>query len=246
LEAAAVADGLRLRLRQDGPIALDVALAIAPGEALGLVGPSGAGKTTVLRAIAGFQTPTEGSIACNGESWFDSSRGLAVAARERHAGFVFQSYALFPRMTAAANVAEAMLELPRAERRERAAALLRQMHLDDLGDRLPSQLSGGQQQRVALARALAREPKVLLLDEPFSAVDQPTRRALQATLAEIRAANPIPIVLVSHDVQDIARCVDRLCFMQKGSTVEEGPVADLLGNPGSRLARWLRGDDQGA
>ncbi|MDO9127063.1 MAG: ATP-binding cassette domain-containing protein, partial [Parvibaculum sp.] len=164
--------GLAVRLQQETPIPLDVTFSVAPGEAMALVGPSGSGKTTVLRAIAGLYRAADGQIACNGEVWFDSATGLHLPARQRRAGLVFQSYALFPHLTALANVMEALSDTPREPRRAAAMALLARVHLNGLEDRRPAQLSGGEQQRVAVARALARRPDVLLLDEPFSAVDR--------------------------------------------------------------------------
>jgi molybdate transport system ATP-binding protein len=154
---------------------------------------------------------------------------------------VFQSYALFPHLSALANVAEAMRELPAGLRRERAEELLARVHLAGLGHRMPRELSGGQQQRVALARALARDPRVLLLDEPFSAVDQPTRRALNRLLAEVRRDVNIPILLVTHDVDDALRVADRLCFIEHGQQLEIGEGSVLLQDPGSRLRQWLDG-----
>jgi molybdate transport system ATP-binding protein len=236
-----VAEALTVSLHQSGPIPLAVEIAAGAGETLALVGPSGAGKSTVLRAIAGLYRPAGGHIACGGERWFDAAGGINRPARSRRVGLVFQSYALFPHMSALANVAEALLDRPRHERQARAARLLEQVHLDGLGGRLPAQLSGGQQQRVALARALARDPQVLLLDEPFSAVDQPTRRALHALLAEIRAASTMPILFVSHDVEDAARSADRICFLRGGASVEQGPARALLDDAGSEVSRWLGG-----
>lgn len=234
-----MAEGLAITLRQDGPIPLDVEFKVAPGQTLALVGASGAGKTTVLRSIAGLYRPRQGRIVCNDRTWMDSGNAIDLPARARHAGFVFQSYALFPHLSAQANVMEAMLDCPRPEREKRAAELIERVHLDGLGDRLPSSLSGGQQQRVALARALARDPEVLLLDEPFSAVDHPTRRALHTLLAEIRASTPMPIVFVSHDVEDAARSADQVCFLQSGKGLDTGCTRDLLDDPTSHLARWL-------
>lgn len=239
-----MADGLSISLHQDGPIALAAEIEVAPGETLALVGPSGAGKTTILKSIAGLYRPAQGRIACDGETWLDRNLGIDVPARSRRVGLVFQSYALFPHRTALGNIAEAMLDYPRAERAARAAALLERVHLDGLGARFPAELSGGQQQRVALARALARDPYVLLLDEPFSAVDQPTRRGLHALLTEIRASTPTPIIFVSHDVEDAARSADRICFLRGGASVERGPTQAILGNPASELARWLGGEQE--
>lgn len=237
-----MADGLSISLHQDGPIALAVEIEVAPGETLALVGPSGAGKTTILRSIAGLYYPARGRIVCDGQTWLDRSCGIDLPARARRVGLVFQSYALFPHKTALGNVAEAMLDRSRPEREAHAGALLERVHLDGLGGRFPSELSGGQQQRVALARALARDPHALLLDEPFSAVDHPTRRALHALLAEIRASTAMPIIFVSHDVADAARSADRICYLRGGTSVEQGPTRLILDDPDSELARWL-GDD---
>jgi len=235
-----LADGLAITLRQDAPIRLDVDIRVAPGETLALVGASGAGKTTVLRSIAGLHRPTQGRVDCNGYVWFDSANGIELPTRARRAGFVFQSYALFPHLTALGNVMEAMLDRPRPERDAHAAALLERVHLDGLGRRFPSELSGGQQQRVALARALARDPHALLLDEPFSAVDYPTRRALHALLAEIRASTAMPIIFVSHDIEDAARSADQICYLRGGESVEQGSTRTMLDDPETQLTRWLR------
>ncbi|MEW9856249.1 ABC transporter ATP-binding protein [Novosphingobium sp. M1R2S20] len=237
-----MAEGLRVELHQRGPIPLNVSLSVAPGETLALVGASGAGKSTILRTIAGLHRASQGRILCAHETWFDQEHGIDLPARSRRAGVVFQSYALFPHKTALGNVAEAMLELPRDQRHPRAAELLEQVQLDGLEKRFPHQLSGGQQQRVALARALARDPRVLLLDEPFSAVDQPTRRALQMLLSRIRRSTAIPILIVSHDVEDASRSADRLCYLKAGETVEQGTPRAMLDNPETQFARWLNGN----
>lgn len=230
-------EALSLKIAQGGAIPLDVQFAVGASQTLALVGASGAGKTTVLRSIAGLYRPARGHITVDGEPWFDSATGLHLPPQHRRVGFVFQSYGLFPHLTAAANIAEAMLGHP--DRADRAEILLGRVHLSGLGQRFPRQLSGGEQQRVALARALARDPRLLLLDEPFSAVDQPTRRALHALLAEIRAETPMPMIFVSHDVEDAARSADRLCLLIAGTTVETGPPRTLLDDPASQLALWL-------
>jgi molybdate transport system ATP-binding protein len=162
--------GLRVRLQQDSPIPLDVELECAPQEMLALVGPSGSGKSTVLRAIAGLTRVAKGDVECNGVPWFSADRGIDLSPRQRRIGFVFQHYGLFPHLTALANVMESLVDVSRGERERRARDLLARVHLDGLEQRLPAALSGGQQQRVAVARALAREPNVLLLDEPRSIV----------------------------------------------------------------------------
>ncbi|WP_304191064.1 ATP-binding cassette domain-containing protein, partial [Phenylobacterium aquaticum] len=145
-----MSDGLRVRIAQTRPFPLEVEMTVAPGELVAVVGPSGGGKTTLLRAIAGLGRPARGVISNGGETWLDSGAGVAVAAQKRSVGLVFQTYALFPHMSALANVTAALGHLPRAARKVRAWALLAQVHLDGLEHRKPAALSGGQQQRVAL------------------------------------------------------------------------------------------------
>lgn len=239
--AEAGGEGVTLHLRHHAPIALDVELSLARGRTLALVGPSGAGKTSILRAIAGLLAPASGRISVNGQCWLDTHAGVQMGARDRHVGFVFQSYALFPHMSARQNVMEALLDMPATQRQGRADVLLAQVHLEGLEDRRPRELSGGQQQRVALARALARDPQVLLLDEPFSAVDHPTRRALHRLLVELRARSDIPIILVSHDVRDAADAADEVALVLDGRIVEQGDPHSLMSDPQSRLLRWLAG-----
>ena len=164
-----------------------MALACRPGELLALVGPSGSGKTTVLRAIAGLYRPASGRIVAGGETWFDSDTGIMVSPQARAVGLVFQDYALFPHLSALDNVRLAMLRLPEPERAAGCRRCSRACISTGLEARTPDQLSGGQRQRVALARALARDPQVLLLDEPFSAVDRMTREPLKEELAACTA-----------------------------------------------------------
>ena len=190
---------LKVRLAQRSPIPLDVELHCGPGELLALVGPSGSGKTSVLRAIAGLMPVGEGRVAVHDEVWFDSALGIDVAAERRPVGIVFQHYALFPHLSALANVS---LALPHGAPPDTAQRLLSDMQLDGLAERRPHELSGGQRQRVALARALARSPRLLLLDEAFSAVDQPTRQALYDELVKLRERVGIPIVMVTHDLRE--------------------------------------------
>ena len=225
--------GLSVRLRQAGTIPLAVDLACAAGELLALIGPSGGGKSTILRTIAGLYQPHEGLVRCGGAVWLDTAKGVAVPPHRRRVGLVFQSYALFPHMTALGNVAAALAHRPKAEREARARALLRLVHLDGLEDRRPAALSGGQQQRVALARALAREPAALLLDEPFSAVDRRTRRSLHQELRDLRGEVSVPIVLVTHDLDEAAALADRLCVLDAGETLQVGPPAEVLAAPAS-------------
>jgi len=232
--------GLNLRLSAVLPIPLDLSLSIAPGELLALVGPSGAGKSTALRCIAGLHQVGQGHIACAGATWFDSAAGVNLPPHRRAVGLVFQDYALFPHMTAAANVMAAMGHLPRAARPARVRDLFARVHLCGLEDRRPAELSGGQQQRVAVARALARDPAILLLDEPFSAVDRATRRRLQSELAALRRSLAIPILLVTHDLEEALALADRMVVMHEGQGLQAGTPLELLTRPASaQVARVL-------
>jgi molybdate transport system ATP-binding protein len=198
---------------------------------LALVGPSGAGKSTILRAICGLYRPSSGYVGCGGETWLDTDSAIDLPAHRRRAGLVFQAYALFPHMTALANLTTAMGHLPRSERRVRAQALIEAMHLGGLEQRKPAALSGGQQQRVALARALARDPLALLLDEPFSAVDRRTRRSLHEALEQLRRTVRAPIVLVTHDLDEAVRLADRLAVLDRGEVLQIGKPADVVARP---------------
>jgi molybdate transport system ATP-binding protein len=233
-------EGLHARLVQRAPVPLAAELTCAPGELLALVGPSGSGKSTLLRCIAGLHAPAEGFVRCNGETWFDARAGLNLPAQARRVGFVFQSYALFPHLSALHNVAAALGHLPAAARAARARELLARVHLEGLEERRPQALSGGQQQRVAVARALARDPAVLLLDEPFSAVDQVTRRKLQRELARLRASLHIPMVLVTHDLEEARTLADRLAILHRGATLQGGDPHEVLARPrNAQVARLL-------
>lgn len=229
--AAEAEPGLTLTARQPGPIPLDAALEVAPGELVALLGPSGSGKSTLLRVIAGLYRPAAGRVTCRGEVWLDTMAGISRPPQRRRVGLVFQSYALFPHLTALANVAVAMGHRPPAEHERRARELLALVHLAGLEGRRPAALSGGQQQRVAVARALAREPAVLLLDEPFSAVDLVTRRKLQRELAELRRGLAMPILLVTHDLDEAAALADRIAILHHGRTLQSGPPVEVLDRP---------------
>ncbi len=225
--------GLEVTLAQDGPIPLEATFTCAPGELLALVGPSGSGKTTILRAIAGLYRPRRGRVVVGDEVWLDDAAGIALPAHRRRVGLVFQSYALFPHLSARANLEAAMGHRPRAERAARARELLRLVHLEGLEERRPAQLSGGQQQRVAVARALARDPAVLLLDEPFSAVDRATRQRLYAEIAQLRTGLAIPVVLVTHDLEEAMLLADRLTVLHRGRTLQTGTPVEVTTKPAS-------------
>ncbi|MFN7977467.1 MAG: molybdenum ABC transporter ATP-binding protein [Vicinamibacterales bacterium] len=219
---------LVVELRQDAPIPLDLSFTCGAGDTLAVFGPSGSGKTTTLRAIAGLHAPAHALVRAGGETWNDTATRAWVPPHRRHVGFVFQDYALFPHLTALGNVEAALVDRPRADRRARATACLAQVHLDDKATRRPHELSGGERQRVALARALAREPRVLLLDEPFSAVDRAVRRRLQDEVAAVRASLGVPTVLVTHDLDDVVRLATHVLVLDRGRQVACDTVSALM------------------
>ena len=223
---------LAVSLKQAAPIPLDVTFTCGPGQVLALFGPSGSGKTTILRSIAGLYQPETARITMGSDTWQDAKAGVHVPVHQREAGMVFQDYALFPHLTALGNVMLALTHRPRDDRRARALELLRLMHLEDRVDSRPAALSGGERQRVAVARALAREPRVLLLDEPFAAMDRSLRRTLHGEIDDIRRAFDIPIVLVTHDFEDVVRLATDLVVLKAGQVVASGSIADLTSRPG--------------
>ena len=228
---------LSVHLRQRTPIPLDVEFSCDPGDILAIFGPSGSGKTTILRSIAGLYSPEHASIRAGVETWSDTATRTFAPPHRRAVGVVFQEYALFPHLTARGNVMTALGHRPPRERRSRADQLLNLVHLSDYHDRRPHELSGGERQRVALARALAREPAVLLLDEPFAAVDRSVRRRLQDEIDELRRSLDVPIVLVTHDFDDVVRLATRLLILDRGRAIVSGTLADLTSRPD---VPWLR------
>jgi sulfate transport system ATP-binding protein len=218
----------QLTKRYEGrPVVSNVTLEVATGQLCVLLGPSGSGKSTILRLIAGLAAPDSGSVLLDG-------RDLAgVPAQKRGCGFVFQSYALFRRMSVAENVEFALRirRVPGAERRQRREELLELVGLSGLGGRMPSQLSGGQQQRVALARALAHRPEVLLLDEPFGALDARIRVDLRRSLQAIQREIGVTTLFVTHDQEEAFELADRIAVLDQGRLVEEGPPAELYLRP---------------
>ena len=196
-------------------------------EILVLFGPSGAGKTQTLNAIAGLMTPDAGEITLDGTVFFRSSGSAAInlPARKRHVGYVFQQYALFPHLSALENVAYALWRQPHA--RERAEALLERMHLTELAHRYPHELSGGQQQRVAIARALAMEPRVLLLDEPFSALDSEIRKRLHEDLLRLQAEAELIVIYVTHNLEDAFTVGHRMAVVRNGAIERTGAPRDI-------------------
>lgn len=197
----------------EGSINAHFDLIICDGEFLTLFGPSGAGKTTLMRMIAGLETPDGGLIKVNGEVWFDSSKKINLPPQKRSIGFVFQDYALFPSMSVRENL---LFAAENAQQRHNVDELINLVELSQLSNRRPASLSGGQKQRVALARALVRHPKILLLDEPLSALDPTMRSKLQDELSLIHSRLGVTTLLVSHDIAETVKLSDRLAQIESG------------------------------
>ena len=250
--ASVKARALVVEVDQKRPMPLVGAFRCEPKELLALVGPSGAGKTSMLRVLAGLMRPEHGRVAVGGEVWCDTAQAVFLPPQRRHVGLVFQHYALMPHLSALDNVALSLLHLPRAERMSMARHWLDHVHMTaEQQARRPATLSGGEQQRVAVARALARQPQLLLLDEPFSAVDQMNRQGLYRLLADLRRELAIPIVLVTHDLNEARMLADRLVVIDAGHVLQQGSpeaihqaprnarVADLVGIHNRFTGRWM-------
>src|SRR3954453_7022209 len=220
----------------------NVSLDIDSGELIALLGPSGCGKTTLLRIIAGLETADGGNILFSGEDTTD------VHVRERQVGFVFQHYALFRHMTVFENVAFGLRVKPRGQRpseteiRKKVHELLGLVQLDWLADRFPSQLSGGQRQRIALARALAVEPKVLLLDEPFGALDAKVRKELRRWLRRLHDELHVTSIFVTHDQEEALEVADQVDLMNKGNVEQIGAPDEVYNNPASPFVYGFLGN----
>jgi len=216
----------------------DVSLGVRPGELLALLGPSGSGKTTLLRLIAGLDTPDSGEIA------FDRDDALGRAPKERGVGFVFQHYALFRHMTVFENIAFALRvrRTPKPLVHERVTELLRLIQLETLAARYPAQLSGGQRQRVALARALAIQPRVLLLDEPFGALDAVVRRDLRRWLRQLHEEMAITTIFVTHDQEEAFELADRVVVMNAGRICQEGTPIEIYRAPADIFVHEFLGE----
>lgn len=225
------------------PLELDIAVALRSyalavslaleRETFALVGPSGSGKTTVLRAIAGLRRPDRGRIAASGRAWLDTAAGVDLPPERRSVGLVFQEYALFPHLSVRANVAFGG--------RERVDELLARFGIGHLADARPGVISGGERQRVALARALARDPAVLLLDEPLSALDAHTRAVVRAELGEVLAEVALPALLVTHDFRDAAALAHRVGVIVDGRLRQVGTPAELVARPADSFVASFTG-----
>lgn len=227
---------------QPKPAVDDLSLEVGEGELLVLLGPSGCGKTTTLRMIAGFERPETGTIRIGDE--VVANGGPWVPTERRGVGIVFQDYALFPHLTVAQNVAFGILKMPRRERGQRVEAVLEAVNLGEYAARYPHELSGGQQQRVALARALAPQPRVLLLDEPFSNLDPELRIALRYEVRSIVRRSGITTVLVTHDQSEAFALADRVAVMHQGHLHQLADPETLYRRPASRFVASFVGRAQ--
>ena len=210
----------------------DVSITVRPGEFLALLGPSGSGKSTILMSIAGFETPTSGHVLIDG---VDCTR---LPPHRRNIGMVFQNYTLFPHLSVVDNVAFPlkMRGISREERRSQAEKALKSVRLDGFGGRMPSQLSGGQQQRVALARAIVYRPHLLLMDEPFSALDKKLREEMRLETKRLHADLGITIVFVTHDQEEALTMADRIAVLRDGRVQQIGPARELYERPANLFA----------
>ena len=223
---------------EDNTVVDDVSLEIEQGELFVLLGPSGSGKSTILRLIAGLTTLNAGKISLNGRDV------THLPPQKRHTGFVFQNYSLFQHMTVAQNIGFGLeiQKVPPAQRKARIEELLALIEMSEYGNRLPSQLSGGQQQRVAVARALAQNPDVLLLDEPFGALDVKIRGQLRQNLRSIQKRLNVTAILVTHDQEEAFELADRIGIIDKGRLLEIGTPDQLYRKPGNRFTATFLGN----
>ena len=210
-----------------GEFALDVELVCPPGITC-VMGPSGSGKSTVLAVLAGLATPARGRVALGEHVWLDRARGIEVPVHARRLAYVFQGLALFPHMTALGNVTYGMHHVPAAERPRTALALLERLGVAHLARRRPRTYSGGEAQRVALARAMARAPRLVLLDEPFSALDRELRAQLIALVRELAAELKVPVVHVTHSIAEARQLADQIVRLERGKVIARGTPADVL------------------
>jgi molybdate transport system ATP-binding protein len=227
------------RIFPAGPsIQAELRLPVDSFSVTALIGPSGCGKTTVLRCLAGLDAPSAGRVTWGAEVWFDRACGNHFAPQQRGIGFLFQEYALFPHLTVSENIAYGLSRSLAAEAARRVGELIAMLQLTGLEARYPRELSGGQQQRVALARTVAPRPRLLLLDEPLSALDTPTRVELRRELRRVLTAWGIPTIIVTHDPVEVRTLADRMIVLCEGRILQQGPVEEVFGNPlDARVAR---------
>ncbi len=210
-----------------GELTIDVELVCKPGITC-IMGPSGAGKSTILGVLAGLVSPTVGKIVLGDTTWLDREKNIDVPVHHRRLSYMFQNLALFPHMTARQNVEYGMHDIPREARTPKALELLAHVGVKHLANRRPRTFSGGEAQRVALARAIARRPKLLLLDEPFSALDRELRSQLVTLVREFVAELQVPLVHVTHSLSEARTMADHVVVIDKGKLVRQGSAAEVL------------------
>jgi len=238
-------NGLRASFTKKFPAGLEIRVEnFQPGPNVAvLFGASGAGKTTILRCLAGLEKPDAGEICFHGEIWFQKNGNIFVPPQKRNLGFVPQDYALFPHLTVAENIGYGLHRLAAPEKKSRVAEALDWLDIADLAARRPQKLSGGEQQRVALARAVVRRPQLLLLDEPLSALDTPTRQRLRGELAALLAKLNLPAVLVTHDRLEAAALGEEIFVLAAGKILQHGSVTEVFNRPASLDVARLVGTD---
>jgi molybdate transport system ATP-binding protein len=229
--AAEIALNIRKTYSGRAIISAQLTFPLDPPSVTILFGPSGSGKTTILRCLAGLEHPEEGTIHFNGQTWLDASRGVDVRPQSRGLGYMSQDYALFPNYTVEGNVAYGFGNCANAEQAARVREALLLLQIEGLAERRPTQLSGGQQQRVALARAIARRPKLLLLDEPLSALDAPTRAKLCGELRVLLTRLAVPSVVVTHDWTEALALGDQIAVIDQGRVLQTGRPQDVFSRP---------------
>lgn len=211
----------------------------AANEIVVLFGPSGAGKSMTFQAIAGLTPLTDGRISVGGKLFYDSASRIDLPPQQREVGYLFQHYALFPHMNARENILFGHSDPKSA--REDLSEMVELFHLDGLENRYPGELSGGQKQRVALARALMRKPRILLLDEPLSAIDLAVRRAIRQELKSLQRKLSIPMIIVTHDLGEALTMADRLIIYDRGRVVQAGPSMEVVDHPVDEMVAELVG-----
>lgn len=235
--------GLQVMVASPGPFPLTLSISCGSEQILALVGPSGSGKSTTLRMIAGLRPPKIGLIQCGRSVWFDSEQRVSLPTERRRVGYLPQGYGLFPHLSAIENVAIAIDGGSDADSVALASNWLKRLGILDLAQRLPRHLSFGQQQRVALARALARNPEVLLLDEPYSALDHATRTVLVDELRDIQAELRIPTIVVTHDVDDVLSIATHAAVLVNGHIQQSGAIEEVVSNPNSSVVARVMGHE---
>ena len=218
---------------------LQVDIKLSEGSSLALVGPSGCGKSMTLRIIAGLEQPDEGYIKVGDTVFYDSSERTFVPAYKRHVGFLFQNYALFPHLTVEQNIAFGLNHRPKLERQVKVHSIIERLRLKGLEKRYPQYISGGQQQRVALARTLVTDPELLLLDEPFSALDSQVKKKMEKEVIHVRDAFSGTMILVTHSLEEAFRLCNNIAVMDNGNIIQLGTQEEIIHQPANRTVARL-------